>query len=51
MGNNNGSAGGSGVVIVRTLKSLPLATTYNAIVTEVGNYRYYKWTSKGSIIF
>jgi hypothetical protein len=51
MGNNNGSAGGSGVVIVRTLKSLPLATSYNATVTEVGNYRYYKWTSKGSIIF
>jgi hypothetical protein len=50
-GNNNGSAGGSGVVIVRTLKSLPMATTYNAIITEVGNYRYYKWISKGSIIF
>ena len=51
MNNNNGSAGGSGVVIVRTLKSLPTATTYNATVTEVGNYRYYKWTSNGSIIF
>jgi hypothetical protein len=51
-GGRNGGAGGSGVVIIRTLKNIiPVAYTINATITEVGDYRYYKWTSNGSVIF
>jgi hypothetical protein len=52
VGGRNGGAGGSGVVIIRTLKNIiPVAYTINATITEVGDYRYYKWTSNGSVIF
>jgi hypothetical protein len=45
-------SGGSGVVLIRVLDTLSLATTTGSpTVTTYGGYRIYKFTSSGSIIF
>jgi hypothetical protein len=49
----NGSAGGSGIVIIRYSAGYKAATstTGSPTITITGGYRIYKWTSSGSITF
>ena len=48
-----GGAGGSGIVIIRTLatQSAAIAYTGNPVVAVSGVYRYYKFLNNGSITF
>lgn len=48
-----GGNGGTGVCIIRYPASFPIATytTGSPTYTESGGYRYYKWTSSGTIVF
>jgi hypothetical protein len=49
----NGSAGGSGIVIIRYSDTLPAAvsTTGSPTVATTGGYRIYTFTASGSITF
>ena len=49
----NGSAGGSGIVVIRYADTYDAATgtTGSPTITVAGGYRVYKWTSSGSITF
>jgi hypothetical protein len=51
--NYAGSAGGSGVVIIRYADTYPAATstTGSPTVTLTGGYRIYKWINSGTITF
>jgi hypothetical protein len=48
-----GAAGGSGVVVIRYPMAYPTitSTTANVIMTETGDFRYYKFTSSGNVVF
>jgi hypothetical protein len=48
-----GSAGGSGVVVIRYSDTFPLATstTGSPTITTSGGFRIYRWTGSGSITF
>ena len=49
----NGSAGGSGIVIIRYADTYVAATstTGSPTITTAGGYRVYQWTSSGLITF
>jgi hypothetical protein len=49
---STGGAGGSGIVIIQVADSVTAsATTGSPSVYATGGYRYYKFTSSGSITF
>jgi hypothetical protein len=54
-GNNsgqNGQSGGSGIIIIRCVDSITASsTTGSPTVTTSGGYRYYRFTSSGTITF
>jgi hypothetical protein len=51
--NNNGGAGGSGIVVLSYPNTYAAAasTTGSPTITNIGGNRIYKWTGSGSITF
>jgi hypothetical protein len=49
---NNAGNGGSGVVILRFAAAItPTTVTGSPTITTVGNYKIYRWTNNGTIVF
>jgi hypothetical protein len=51
LGSSKGGAGSNGIVILRHADSISTLTNNNATVSTTGGYKYYTFTSNGSVTF